>query len=306
MPVKMIGTWLMPYKGMQAVQKEFAQKPDLGELIERVICTVEDEPHFHSVGFSGWPNRDGIVELDAGYMDGDSLGVGAIMATHNIKNPIKVARALSTKDDNFILAGTGAEIFAQREGFEFVNLLTDEAKDRWQKESGLKQKAYEGHDTVCVLGLDDKGRMISAISTSGLFMKHPGRVGDSPLIGSGFYADSTKGAAAATGYGEDILRGVLSLRIVDLMGTGVCAQEACETVLQNHVARLNQAVRDPRGMSVIAIDKDGNIGAATDRQDFPFVVADENGTVAYVAKNMDGRLVIEEAGEEFIQKNLYW
>ena len=291
----MIATWKMAYEGVVEGSEKLRNGKEVSEAIICAIESVENNPAYRSVGFGGLPNRVGEVELDAAYMDGERLCFGAVMAVKNIKNPIRVARHLSGYQRNNILAGAGAESFAATHGYESSNMLTPEAQQQWEKEieAGNRQEeieTYGGHDTVCMIGLDDQGRMGNGVSTSGLFMKRPGRVGDSPVIGSGFYCDSRVGAASATGVGEDIMKGCLSFQIVSLIKAGGNCQAACEKALFDHEAELKGRGIQPGSMSVIAMDKDGHFGGATTQKEFPFVVSSEEmEATIFVAQN-DGKV----------------
>jgi isoaspartyl peptidase/L-asparaginase-like protein (Ntn-hydrolase superfamily) len=291
----MIATWKMAYEGVVAGTEKLQNGKEVSMAVVCAIESVENNPAYRSVGYGGLPNRVGEVEMDAAYMDGESLRFGAVMAVKNIKNPIRLARHLSEYQRNNILAGAGAENFAAIHGYEFANMLTDESQERWKKEIEAGEivdniEAYDGHDTVCIIGLDDQGRMGNGVSTSGLFMKRPGRVGDSPVIGSGFYCDSRVGAASATGVGEDIMKGCLSFRIVSLIKAGEDCQSACEKALFDHEADLKGRGIQPGSMSVIAMDKNGNFGGATTQKEFPFVVSgEEMEPTIFVAQN-DGKV----------------
>jgi isoaspartyl peptidase/L-asparaginase-like protein (Ntn-hydrolase superfamily) len=182
---------------------------------------------------------------------------------------------------NCLIAGAGAEQFARVEGLPFRNMLTPESKKKWQEElvkrnTGLPG-AYRGHDTVCVIAR--QGDHITAgVSTSGLFLKEPGRIGDSPIIGAGLYADSAVGAASATGVGEDIIRGCLSYETVRQMEQGKSAEEACKQALKAHIARMESKGFAVKDISLIALGADGSFGGATNLADnvFAFVYADED------------------------------
>ena len=190
--------------------------------IETAIKAVEDFPYYKSVGYGGLPNEDQVVELDAGYMDGDTFDVGAICAIKDFANPISIAKKLSEEKVNNILVSYGAEKYAREHHFEEKEMLTDRAKAFYRKKKKeLEQQAqelkpYDGHDTVGMVCLDENGTVVAGTSTSGLFMKKPGRIGDSPFVGSGFYADSEVGGATATGLGEDLMKGCISYEIVRL------------------------------------------------------------------------------------------
>lgn len=306
MKYAMIATWKMAFEGVSQAKEILENKGNIKDAIVNAICNVENNPNFRSVGYGGLPNVEGEVELDSAYMDGNDLSFGAICSVKNIKNPIKVACKLSEFKRNCYLSGKGAEKFAQLNKFEFTNMLTEESFHKWEKKriedfEAEKTEAYGGHDTVCMIGLDQDKNMSVGVSTSGLFMKHPGRVGDSPVIGSGFYCDSYIGGAAATGVGEDIMKGCLSIEIVNRMRNHETAQEACENALKQHYQRMNQGDYKTGSMSVIALDKDGNFGAATTKKEFPFVVMDENkNATIMVCQNNDFDISVFEADENWL------
>ena len=209
-------------------------------------------------------------------MDGDTLAQGAVAGIHQVLHAVSVARALSHDHYNSFLVGQGATQYAQLNGFEMRNMLTDRAKKRWEKRraelADAKIKPYDGHDTVGAITLAPTGSMAAATSTSGLFMKRPGRVGDSPLSGSGFYVDSDIGGAAATGLGEDIMKGCLSYEIVRRMGEGRTPQEACDEAVYPFIEKLKRRYGKAGEFSLIALDRAGNWGVATNVE-FTFSVA---------------------------------
>ena len=150
---------------------------DAGDSIETAIRAVEDFEFYKSVGYGGLPNEEMEVELDAAFMDGDTLDVGCVGAIKDYANPVSIARMLSKEPVNNFLVGAGAEKYAHRHGFERKNMLTERAKIHYHnrvKETteNTELKPYSGHDTVGMVCLDDKGHMTAATSTSGLFMKH--------------------------------------------------------------------------------------------------------------------------------------
>ena len=227
-----IATWRMAVEGISKASQVLAEGGDAGDAIEIAVREVEDFPYYKSVGYGGLPNEEMEVELDAAFMDGDTLDIGAVAAIKDYANPVSIARRLSKEKVNNLLVGEGAEKFAHKEGFERKNMLTDRAKihyrNRVKEVQALEIKPYSGHDTVGMVCLDTHGKMTSATSTSGLFMKKAGRVGDSPISGSGFYVDSKVGGASATGLGEDVMKGCVAYEIVRLMKDGMHPQAACE------------------------------------------------------------------------------
>jgi len=269
----MISTWARSYKALCKGFDVLKTDAPLHEAILTAVQEAENDPEYNTVGYGGIPNREGIVQLDAAYMCGDDLRFGAVMGTIGVKNPILVAHDLSKYARNNVLCGEGASRYAMRQGFEMANLLTEESRAQWlrrlKEDTGIMRAYEDNHDTVCVIGALD-GHLDIGVSTSGLGMKEPGRVGDSPIIGSGLYADSEVGAAAATGLGEDIMKGCLSYEIVRLMKGGMPVQKACETAVWEHCRSFARRGWTYDNMAVIALDRDGNFGAAANH-DFPFV-----------------------------------
>ena len=287
-----IATWRMALEGIEEAEKILIQDGKASQAIETAIRNVEDFPYYKSVGYGGLPNEAMEVELDAAYMDGDTLDIGAIGAIKDFANPISIAKRLSKEKVNNMLVGYGAEKFAYDEGFESKNMLTDRAKihyhNRQQEILQQQIKPYDGHDTVGMVCLDNDGKMTAATSTSGLFMKKQGRIGDSPISGSGFYVDSKVGGATATGLGEDLMKGCISYEIVRLMKEGKNPQQACEIA----VNQLDKELKERRGeagdISVVAMNNKGEWGAATNISGFSFVVAtDTQEPIVYLTKNIN-------------------
>lgn len=282
-----IGTWKMSFTGVSQAHEQLKQGGYAGDAVQHAVMCVEDEPSYTSVGYGGLPDHDGHVMTDAAYMDGNTLRFGAVMSAENIRNPICAARALCGRETNCLLAGRGAEQFAMEKGLPMRDMRTEESVRQWREalqQENRKIDAYNEHDTVCVLALDENGSLIAGTSTSGLFLKEPGRVGDSPIIGSGFYADARYGAAAATGLGEDIMRGCLSYEIVALMRAGVSPQKACEQAVRALSERKVQLGEDDGSISVIALSPCGEYGAATTLPVFPFVAGKDGETNLYAAR----------------------
>ena len=193
----MIATWRMAHDGVLAAKELLEGQASCKDAVETAIKAVEDYPFYKSVGYGGLPNERGIVEMDAAFMDGETFKIGAVAGITDVANPISVARQLSDEKFNSFRVGQGATEYAMLAGFERKNMLTDRAKKIWEKRlaeiAASNLDPYDGHDTVGVVALDTQQQMAVGTSSSGLFMKKQGRVGDSPLSGSGFYVDSTIG-----------------------------------------------------------------------------------------------------------------
>ncbi len=265
MKYAVLATWKMAEEGTKKAAKLLAEGKDCGEAVIEGIAMVEDNPAFHSVGYGGRPNAEGRVFLDGGFMNGDTLHFGAVGSVEGFRSAVRIAASLQDGDANNFLVGEGAERYAEAHGFERRDNVTAEALELYEKEKErLKElSAYDGHDTVCFLALDQSGSLCAATSTSGLFMKQPGRIGDTPLPGVGYYADSKIGAAAATGMGEEIMKGALSYAAVRFLKDGLSAQEAAEKA----VSELNDTLVERNGyanpMSLIVLAKDGSYGIGT-------------------------------------------
>ncbi len=299
-----ISTWRMSFDGLQKASDLLENRQSAASAVEKLINAVEDNPAYQSVGYGGLPNEDGIVQMDAGFMDGDSLAQGSVAAIENVKHAVSVARQLSQNKTSSFLVGAGATKYAQRNGFEFVNMLTPKAKEAWQsrKEEQIQQelKPYDGHDTVGAITLDQNGSFCAATSTSGLFMKKDGRIGDSPLSGSGFYADSQVGAATATGLGEDIMKGCLSYEIVRKMAEGKDPQTACDEALFSFVANLENRYGSAGAISLIALNKKGEWGVATNVQFAFCVVSEQEKPQVYLAQPKADKTTIFPFTQEWL------
>lgn len=266
-----IATWDFGQPAVNRAAELFGRGTSLLESVEGGINVPENDPTVDSVGYGGLPNAQGEVELDAAIMDGTLHRVGAVVNLHKIKNPISVARKVLEKTLHSTLAGEGAFLFALEMGFAPEQLLTTHALQEWLKwKNDPHHQTFwidkDHHDTVGVLGCDGKGHVVSGCSTSGLAWKIPGRVADSPLVGSGVYADDNAGAASATGNGDIMQNYCTSFFIVMLMSQGRSPQEACEEVLL-HMVKTNPSVKTADA-AVIAMDPSGRTGAASLTQSF--------------------------------------
>lgn len=301
-----IATWRMAKEGIEKAGEILKEQGDAGDAIEAAIKEVEDFPYYKSVGYGGLPNEEMEVELDAAYMNGNTLSIGAVAAIKDYANPISIARRLSHETVNCMLVGEGAEKFAHKEGFVRKNMLTDRAKIHYKnrlKEMNQELKPYSGHDTVGMVCLDQFGKMTAATSTSGLFMKKKGRVGDSPISGSGFYVDSHIGGACATGLGEDLMKGCISYEIVRLMESGLSPQQACEQAVNTLDEKLRQRRQKAGDLSVVAMNCQGEWGVATNIEGFSFAVCLENqDTVVYLTEHKEGHCIHHKASAQWLKE----
>lgn len=302
----MIATWRMACDGIAAGTKALANGGTSQKAIVDAIKMVEDYPFYKSVGYGGLPNAVGMVELDAAFMNGDNFDIGAVAGSRGVKNPIAVAEKLSHERFNSFLVGDGVAKYAITEGFEMQNMLTERAKKTWENRLAEMRSSnlspYDGHDTVGMVALDKTGSMSCGTSSSGLFMKKEGRVGDSPLSGSGFYVDSEIGGATATGLGEDLMKGCLSYETVRLMGTGMHPQAAVQQATMDFAKRLERRKGKCGAFSLVAMNNKGEWGVATNVE-FSFAVAtDQLEPTIYLAYPAEdgGNPRIEVASQEWL------
>lgn len=301
----MIATWRMAYQAVLNNIGTLANESDAGQTLEAVISEVENFPNYISVGYGGLPNQDGKVQLDGAFMDGSTFEIGAVAGMENIKNPISVAKKLSSERFNSFLVGKGAQSYASLNGFKIETLLTEGSNARYQERINHVKTGeitpYDGHDTIGAVVLDPKGHMVAGTSSSGLFMKKDGRIGDSALPGSGFYVDSDSGGATATGLGEDLMKGILSYEIVRKMEAGLLPMEAAQQTLTDFERKLLKKAGKVGAMSLICMNKNGEWGVATN-VDFTFVVATEKQKpTIYIAKqNEAGQTEVTEPSQQWV------
>jgi len=260
-----LSTWAHGKPANERAAEIFKGGGSLLDAIEKGINVPESDPAVTSVGYGGLPNAEGVVELDAAIMDGTRHRAGSVCNLHMIKNPISVARLVMEKTRHTTLAGEGAFRFALKMGFEPQTLLTPESLRKWEEwKVNPKHETFwldaEHHDTIGMVATDGKGHVLSGCSTSGLAFKIPGRVGDSPLVGCGVYADDNVGAASATGDGDVMTNYCTSVSIIHTMARGASPQEACLELLR-HMVKTDAKNREAQ-VGVIAINTQGEIGAA--------------------------------------------
>jgi N4-(beta-N-acetylglucosaminyl)-L-asparaginase len=241
------------------------------------------------VGLGGNPDRDGIVTLDACIMD-HKFNCGSVAALERIKHPISVARRVMEKTPHVMLVGEGAQQFAVAQGFPLepsqLSPDAEKAYKEWLKTSQYKPiiniensgnrktgpvGGPQNHDTIALLALDATGNLSGSCTTSGMGFKMRGRVGDSPIIGSGLYVDNEVGAAAATGQGEDVIRMAGAHTVVELMRQGLSPMAACRAAVER-VARIKGAQAKDIQVCFIAVNNQGVTGAYALQKGFSYAL----------------------------------
>ena len=233
------------------------------DAVEAAVVVMEDDPTFDA-GRGSILNVDGSIEMDASIMDGKELNAGGVAALRNFPNPVKVARKVMEETDHVLLAGDGCESFALKMGFLPVpikTLLT--SRELGRLEALMKDESFiapysfgEKRGTVGAVAIDHSGTIAAATSTGGTPKKIPGRVGDTPIIGCGTYAENGIGGVSCTGWGEAIIKTMLARRIADAIDSGADSQAAA----QCGIDILNSKVHGLGG--AICIDSKGYIGIA--------------------------------------------
>ena len=271
----LIATWPFGQKATDLALLTLEQGGSSLDAIEQGIRLIEHLGCDRTVGLAGHPNAAGYTQLDACIMSGPDHGAGSVAAMEGIKHPISAARLVMEKNPHVMIVGEGARWFALEHGLESIDVSDWPAKKtKWEQDrlSGVPtpDPGERGHDTIGVLLRDREGNLYGGCSTSGAGGKTPGRVGDSPILGSGLYVDNAVGAAAGTGLGENIMRYSASALIVELMRQGLSPQAACEEMVHR------TAATDPLGYDLsicfIAINKAGETGAACSNDSFPYAV----------------------------------
>ena len=276
---RIISTW---NHGLDANKKAWeVLKNGQGGLsaVEEGVKVTEADPNVRSVGLGGYPDRDGIVTLDACIMDKNS-NCGSVSYLQNIKHPISVARHVMEDTPHVMLSGSGALDFAISKGFEQENLLTEASKNdwiKWKEKSDYKPVInIENHDTISMLLIDKNRDLYGACTTSGAAWKMHGRVGDSPIIGAGLFLDNEVGAAAATGLGEAIIKTSGSAMVVELMRQGHSPLEACKTIVDRiSKIHMNSPEWEYLQVGFIALNKNGEYAGYSLRKGFNFSLQDE-------------------------------
>ena len=233
------------------------------DAVEAAVRALEDNPQFNA-GIGSALTREGNIEMDAGIMDGTTLQVGAVAGVELIKNPVKLARKV-LESPHVLLVGRGAQQFALEQDMSLCtleDLLVERQYKRWLQKRAV-QEPEQKYGTVGAVAIDAAGHLAAATSTGGLMNKYPGRVGDSPLVGCGFYADRHAGISC-TGYGEDFIRLLIAKRAAEYVAQGCNARLAAEEA----IAFLATQTNETRGL--IVIDAQSNVGFAKSRHHMPY------------------------------------
>ncbi|MEM7474234.1 MAG: N(4)-(beta-N-acetylglucosaminyl)-L-asparaginase [Planctomycetota bacterium] len=272
-----IATWKFGQVACEKSRTVLSQGGSLKDAVERGINVTELDESNRSVGYGGNPNAEGVVQLDACFMDGATQKAGSVAALEGYPNPVSVARRVMETTKHVMLAGEDAAAFAARNGFQPREMLTPGARAAWEKWKAQKEQSIspgpENHDTIALLGVDNESTVVGGCSTSGLAFKLPGRVGDSPIIGSGLYVDGEVGAAGATGVGENIMRYCGSFLIVEYMRQGKSPTDACIAAIRR-IASGEKKPPSELSVNFVAINKDGVVGAAGTDKVFRCAIVD--------------------------------
>ncbi|MEO5571670.1 MAG: N(4)-(beta-N-acetylglucosaminyl)-L-asparaginase [Bacteroidia bacterium] len=264
-----IATWTN-LKATDAAMQSIIKGGTALDAVESGARVPEADPEDTSVGYGGFPDRDGFVSVDACIMDHNG-NAGSVTYLQNIMHPVSVARKVMEKTPHVMLSGDGALNFALSQGFKKENLLTEKSKTAWR--DWIKQNKYtpvineHNHDTIGILAIDAENNISGACSTSGWAFKMHGRVGDSPIPGAGMYVDNEVGGACATGTGELVVKICGSFLIVELMRNGRAPQEAVEEAI-HRIVKKNKI--EDQQVGFLAINKKSEIGAYSIKKDFTY------------------------------------
>lgn len=261
---KMISTWSHGQEANRAGWKLLEEGKSSLDAVEAGARHTESDVTNRSVGIGGMPDREGHVTLDACIMDWNS-NCGSVGFLEGIAHPVSVAKHIMQHTPHVMLVGAGAKEYALKNKFETIKTPLPEVKKEWEKwkkeQAAITKKPeinHENHDTIGLLAIDTQGRISGACTTSGWAYKLSGRLGDSPIIGSGLFIDQEVGGAVATGLGESIIRIAGSHTVVELMRQGKSPEEACKETVE----RLIRKHKDMTGLqcAFIAINTKGEVG----------------------------------------------
>lgn len=284
-----ISTWNFGLAANEAAWKVLQAGGSGIDAVEAGIKIPEADPKITSVGYGGYPDRDGVVTLDACIMDHKG-NIGSVCCMEDIMHAISVARMVMEKTPHVIIVGEGAKQLALDNGMETQNLLTEDSKAAWQNYLNThdykpKLNWENSHDTIGMLVMDQNGDLSGGCSTSGMAFKMHGRVGDSPIIGAGLFVDNEIGAATATGNGEYMVKIAGTHSVVEFMRQGIDADEACKQAVMR-IAKLYPNDLENIQVGFIAIRKDGQYGGYCLNPGFNFASYSNNGFVLNDVKSL--------------------
>lgn len=305
------GAWPIPNESHAACRSGVRRSLEVGwrilceggsaaDAVEAAIVVLEDDSVFDA-GFGSHLTLDGRVQLDAILMDGATLKAGSVAAVERVRNPIRLARCVLEKSKHMMLVGLGAEQFAEENGIALCkpeDLITEQERAAWlrcrEDSHAAEHHASHAQGTVGAVALDSRGGLFAGTSTGGTCCKHTGRVGDSPLIGCGCYADSEWGGVSCTGNGEGIMKIVMAKMAVDLLAEppqdpyqfqpkpegSQPEQNHAQFVADACVRKLAHRARTTGGL--ILLDREGTPAAAfsTPHMAYGFVEQDGNFRIA--------------------------
>lgn len=233
-------------------------------------------------------------------MQGPGHQAGSVAAIEGVIHPISAARRVMEKTPHVMLVGDGARMFAIEEGLKSIDVDSSKLHEAWRKERASKKQAVQkrskgDHDTIALLVLGSDGNIAGGCSTSGWGGKLPGRVGDSPIIGSGLYIDNEVGAAGATGLGENVMRHCASFMVVDFMRQGLHPQEACLRAI-HRISRIDPLATEDLAINFVALDKKGRYGAAGTGTGFKYSVTTKSSSVVLQSPGVTSKDIGPEGG----------
>ena len=295
-----VSTWPFGKASNDEALRVLTKGGSILDAVEHGIKVTELDTKNRSVGISGSPNAAGVVQQDACIMHGPGHQAGSVAAIEGIIHPISAARRVMEKTPHVMLVGDGARMFAIEEGLNSIDVDSSKLHEAWRKERASKKQAVQkrskgDHDTIALLVLGPDGNIAGGCSTSGWGGKLPGRVGDSPIIGSGLYIDNEVGAAGATGLGENVMRHCASFMVVDFMRQGLHPQEACLRAI-HRISRIDPLATEDLAINFVALDKKGRYGAAGTGTGFKYSVTTKSSSVVLQSPGVTSKDIGPEGG----------
>lgn len=304
-----VATWDSGMPVNEAAWKVLSTNGKSIDAVEAGAIYIEDTINC-CVGLGGYPDRNGIVTLDASIMD-EKANCGAVAGLEQIRHPISVARKVMENTPHVMLVGKGAQDFALQNGFKLETpKLSPEArtayedwlkKSNYQPQINIENKKKENgpfapnffddgsanHDTMGLIAMDNSGDISSAVTTSGMAFKIHGRVGDSPIVGAGLFVDNEIGAAVSSGVGEEVIRICGTHLVVEMMRLGKTPLQACKIAVERIVKRDPAKAKELQ-VGFLAINKKGEVGAYSVLKGFAYCVKTNTETRLYESEFLLG------------------